>query len=230
MGKKILTDKVEMEVYNQGIDEAGRGCLVGPMFISLVVVQNRAVFDQLHLDDSKKFGSSLNGMKKRKVLYEEILTCCDVYISEISSSRIDREVICGAGLNVLERTGASALLSMVNTACNDKSLCMADGKNIFSPLSLTFSHVRSENKADSLYPATMAASICAKHRRDLWVKKYYSSISKSIGYYPSGGGYVNQGTLQFINNYKELTGAYPVHMRKSWKLKKYSGEQLSFDF
>lgn len=203
------------EHFPAGIDEAGRGCLIGPMFMVCLVIKNHSVFNKIKLADSKKYGSTLKAKNQRSSIFAQLSKCCSIFSVEVPARIIDGEVLHGEGLNALERKCASHLLS--NGSSGLKTI--ADGVSIFRPLTSVYPNLSVENKADQTHRAVMAASVCAKHFRDQWVDAYFRQMETVIGYYPDGGGYVNKKTLQFIDDYQRISGEKPPHVRDSWKLK-----------
>ncbi|MBU1220782.1 hypothetical protein KKF34_11170 [Myxococcota bacterium] len=203
------------EHFPAGIDEAGRGCLIGPMFMVCLVVKNHSVFNKIKLADSKKYGSSEKARKQRASVFAQLANCCSIFSVEVPARIIDREVLQGEGLNALERKCASHLLSTGSSGVRT----IADGVSIFRPLTELYANLAVENKADQTHRAVMAASVCAKHFRDQWVDTYFRQMETVVGYHADGGGYVNKKTLQFIEDYQKIMEAKPPHIRDSWKLK-----------
>jgi ribonuclease HII len=220
---QVSPENIEQKVLNQktqsklcGIDEAGRGPVIGPMFIGLVMFHTQSAMESLILKDSKKYGSGKRARAFRSNAMDEIYKVATCKLIEIPSFVIDRYLFSGLGLNRLEQDGAKHLISSIPQSVE----IMADGITLFSPLRKLFPNLSTENKADTNYPAVAAASIVAKHFRDDWIERYSSRIEKTTGLIVSGGGYPNLKTKEFIHNYTELTGKQPPYIRKSWKISK----------
>ncbi|QHS08973.1 ribonuclease HII [Sinimarinibacterium sp. NLF-5-8] len=130
-----------------GIDEAGRGCLAGPVVAAAVVLGARPIEG---LNDSKKLSP-----RKREALFGQIIECADDYgIGQASVEEIDRINILQATFLAMQRALA-ALRAPADQAWVDGNQapklpcavrCIVDG--------------------DALEPAIMAASILAKVTRD----------------------------------------------------------------
>jgi len=129
-----------------GIDEAGRGPLVGNVVAGAVILPDN--FDLPGLTDSKKLSE-----KKRQVLYKEITTQCHWSIGQASPQEIDEINILQATMLAMERAieNLSAKYDRVlvdGNRCPDLENCSAIVKG------------------DMKVPAISAASIIAKVTRD----------------------------------------------------------------
>ena len=145
-------DKIEL-----GLDEAGRGCLFGPVCVAGVVWVNEDPNPDLEIKDSKKMSE-----KKRKILREYIIDNAIAYnIQFICSEEIDK-------INILE----ASILGM--NQCIDEIVkttkiytILIDGPqfNFYDGIP----HV-CINGGDNKYKSIAAASILAKTHRDKWIK------------------------------------------------------------
>jgi len=199
--------------YLCGLDEAGRGPLLGPMFLAAVRFPSPRSLSGLPLMDSKAYGSGPRARAMRRHLAERIMSLAEFRLVEISAARIDEYVLRRGGLNLLEQTAAAALLSSLAPA----QAVAADGETLFGPLKDRFPLLYAANKADALFPAVSAASILAKNARDLWFEAFAALMTERFGLVISGGGYVNAGTDAFIEAFQRLTGHLPPHLRRSWR-------------
>lgn len=201
-----------------GLDEAGRGPILGPMVIASVALQERAIATLLAkgLADSKTFGSGEKAHAKRTLLYECIVSVADFIDWAIISTQEIDEYTSRGELNVLERLHAVRLLEKSPIS----KLIIADGKNIFGSLRANFPTLIAENKADVLFPVVAAASIVAKVKRDeAWfsiAQKYEQEFEIPLF---SSGGYINPTIQKFLHLHKEKYGIEPTEIRKSWKRK-----------
>ncbi|MGM0596641.1 MAG: hypothetical protein ACQES9_06335 [Myxococcota bacterium] len=202
--------------YIAGLDEAGRGSLIGPMFLSLCAVDLRGYQDNLgNLRDSKYYGSSARGKKQRQELSLMIKQSTRVFIFEVPTEYIDYCLTHDRSLNNLEIEAARVMLSQLNNP--GQTQIKADGERIFSPLVTEFPTLEAENKADDKYPITAAASIVAKTCRDQWMTDYYRRMD--MPFECGGGGYPNQSTARFVDFYREKYDKFPPSYRHSWKKK-----------
>ena len=145
-------DKIEL-----GLDEAGRGCLFGPVCVAGVIWVNEDPNPDLQIKDSKKMSE-----KKRKILREYIESNAIAYnIQFICSEEIDK-------INILE----ASILGM--NQCIDEIVkvkkidtILIDGPhfNFYDGIP----HV-CINGGDNKYKSIAAASILAKTHRDEWIE------------------------------------------------------------
>jgi len=164
--------------YEICIDEAGRGCLFGRVYIACVVLpKDPELFSSKDIKDSKKFSS------KKKI--NEVATYIKANALAWSISYIERDVI--DDINILQ----AVMRGMHNVINNTiKTLYEKNGSNIntndFFPLVdgnyfipyLHFDHSTESiielpyatiEKGDSLYMGIAAASILAKTARDQYI-------------------------------------------------------------
>ena len=156
-----------------GIDEAGRGCLAGPVYVAAVVwpqnetEENRKKYD---IRDSKKLSR-----KNRKLSYEYIKETAIAYsIRSGSAEMIDK-------YNILETTKRIMHECIVEVENKLKSFkepmkinkILVDGNQFDMYLDNDFEHVPSQCvvNGDNIYKSIAAASILAKETRDTYMEK-----------------------------------------------------------
>ena len=191
------------DLTEAGCDEAGRGCLAGPVFAAAVILPRR--FNHPLLNDSKKLSPAQRTVM-RKIIEEYAI---DFGIGMMEADVIDQ-------INILQ----ASILAMHNALDNLHALpqmILVDG-NRFRPYR-NIPH-RCIVGGDWLYRSIAAASILAKTYRD-----DYMTIIDSR--YPCYGWKVNKGYptpshRQAIRTY----GITPFHRRSFRQL----NDQLSFDF
>lgn len=204
-----------------GIDEAGRGPILGPMVVAIVGLDQRGKqqLAKLGVQDSKKFGSDQKARTRRKELAGQIIAHARVAKTHIVSvERIDQYTLKGQ-LNHLERLSALELLTSLSVDKHAQIVC--DGKNLFSPLQRHFPGLIAINRGESAYLEVAAASILAKHVRDEQFAAIVAKYAPQFGQF-SGGGYINAATTDFLNRYHAVYGEFPFEARKSWGAKKKS--------
>lgn len=136
-----------------GVDEAGRGPLVGPVMAAAVILDDQNPITGLA--DSKKLTPA-----KRERLYDEIRAkalCCSVAMATVEE--IDR-------LNILHAT-MLAMRRAVEGLRLKPTRVLVDGNRIPTLDVLAEAIV----KGDALVPAISAASILAKVTRDRWCQE-----------------------------------------------------------
>jgi len=196
-----------------GIDEAGRGPVIGPLVMCGVWVtrSRQHKLTEIGVRDSKSFGSSERARQRRKQIANHIRTLASsVVLICVDANAVDRRVRLGE-LNLLEQELAETII----TAGPPARQIIADGARLFSPLKAAHSHLRAIDKADISAPAVAAASIFAKVERDQRVEEIMAQFETDFGPI-QGGGYVNKNTEQFLRAYFERHRQLPPGVRKSW--------------
>jgi ribonuclease HII len=196
-----------------GIDEAGRGPVLGPLVMAGVCVRTRAAasLSRAGVLDSKAFGAGPEAHERRSELARRVRELAtSIAVSVIDVGTIDRRVRLHE-LNVLEREHAADIIA--RSAPAKRIIC--DGARMFRPLATHFPHLEARNRAEEHHVAVAAASIIAKVRRDelfLCIARRYEAEFGPIG----GGGYENVRTHQFLRAYVERYRRLPPEARRSW--------------
>lgn len=199
-----------------GIDEAGRGCVIGPLVVAGVLIkeENLPVLKRLGVKDSK-----LLSPKKRDMLAIEILKLSEKHlVVELSPKEIDHAVQSGRKLHKLNRLEAETMAQIINALKPDVAYVDAADvledrfKHHIQESLTTKAIITSKHNADEIYPAVSAASIIAKVTRD----KYIANLALSYGDF--GSGYLTDPkTMTFLKQCLKTEGEYPDFIRKSWK-------------
>lgn len=184
-----------------GIDEAGRGSVLGPLVIAGVMAEED-YFEENEFPDSKKLDK-----KSRSELFEKINEETRAYFIKISPETIDET----ENLNFLEwRIMDAIMLAFSFDKANVDAVGNTDEqKNYFIDNSpLMNEDINVESDADDLYNSVGSASIIAKEVRDRHIREL------SVDYGEIGSGYPSdQNTRQWLeNNIDNL----PEFVRKSW--------------
>ena len=137
-----------------GCDEAGRGCLAGPVFAAAVILPKDLRIRGL--DDSKKIKEE-DRIKLRKIIEKKALAWA---VAKLGPEEIDKINILNASFHAMHK--AIDQLNLI------PELLLIDG-NRFIP----YKNIRHECiiKGDSKYNSIAAASILAKTYRDDYMKK-----------------------------------------------------------
>lgn len=193
-----------------GIDDAGRGPVIGPMVIAGIVI------DEKDLHKLKEFGvkdSKLLTPKQRELIYTKLIKEVKRYkVVKIPPEEVDKYVFSETtNLNFLE---ADKMAEVINALRPDQVIvdCPSNNKKAFasyleSKLSVKTS-LRCEHKADRDFLIVGASSIIAKTIREREVdllKKRLGSIGSG---YPS-----DEITKKFL---KENWNKHPEIFRHSW--------------
>lgn len=190
-----LTNKIEC-----GVDEAGRGCLAGPVTAAAVILP--ANYKNSRINDSKKLSE-----KERIILQREIIKDCISYsVSHVSSKTIDE-------INILNASIKAMHLS-INKLKVKPNYILVDGNKFKAFKKIPHKCVV---KGDSKFLNIAAASILAKTFRDKLMENYHMK-------YPEYGWKDNKGypTIRHRESLKKY-GTVDIH-RKTFKL--YDGQTL----
>jgi len=196
-----------------GVDEAGRGPVIGPMVIACYGIEPIKTLDLLNLgvDDSKKLSVS-----KREELYNTLIDIASlVRIAIIPPKIIDKWVAKGNGLNELEALMIAKLCRGIVNEITSLFIDSPSNPESFGKYLKKYGlgKFKAENKADSSRPVVAAASIIAKVLRDRIIKL----LKKIIGI-DFGSGYPSDPKTRRL--IPVLLKKYPLLVRKSWNLKK----------
>ena len=208
-----------------GVDEAGRGCVVGPLVVAGIAVEaeNLPLLVELGVKDSK-----LLTAKKREELYPEIIKLTqNHHIIKLPPAQIDKVVCSARTLHKLNRLEAQTMAKIIGFLKPDEAYVDAAdvmeqrfGYHIKECLKIK-TKIISKHKADRTFPVVSAASIIAKVERDGEIAKL------KIKYGDFGSGYLTDDkTMVFLKRLLDENGDYPSCIRKSWKpAKKAKSEQ-----
>lgn len=199
-----------------GIDEAGRGPVLGPLVVAAVALQPRraAALTRRGVCDSKSFGAGPEARARRAELAAHVQRLAEaVGVEVLEHAEVDRYAAQGR-LNELERRAARALIAAAPRARR----IVADGLHVFGPLRGEFPHLEACDDGESAHVAVAAASIVAKDSRDRLFAAIAERYREEFGEL-RGGGYVNAATADFLRRYYERYGCFPPETRRSWDWK-----------
>jgi ribonuclease HII len=195
----MLKSSLTGNLVEAGCDEAGRGCLAGPVFASAVILPND--YKNHFLNDSKKL-SAKQREKLRTVIENDAISWA---VAQVDNQTIDQVNILNA--SILAMHMAIEKLSPL------PQLILVDG-NRFHPYP-GISH-RCIIKGDSIYLSIAAASILAKTYRDDFMIK--SDLDFPVYNWRTNKGYPTEAHRRAIYQY----GLTPYH-RLSFRWDKPSG-------
>ena len=188
-----------------GIDEAGRGPVIGPLVVAgcLVDEKTEKEFKKLGVKDSKELTQ-----KRREFLVEKIKEKAETFEIEITyPAEIDDKAISG-NLNVLEAKKIALIINKINKGFNKiKVVVDCPSVNIGKWTDylktkiddLSNLEILCEHKADKNHVSVSAASIIAKHIREKEMDKLREKYGKEIG-----SGYSSDPiTCKFLEKYSE---------------------------
>ena len=193
-----------------GLDEAGRGPMVGPLVVGAVWTSDPETLREIGAKDSKQLSPA-----KREVLYDEISDAADFWeVVPISATELDSRME-RINLNRIEMEMFSEAISkhpaeLVQVDCPE-----VDTGHFGSVLSAMAGGIRvdARNKADVVFPAVSAASIMAKVTRDRMIEDIKTELGTDVGSgYPS-----DPATKAYVEDWINKHGSVPPHARGSWK-------------
>ncbi len=195
-----------------GIDEAGRGCVIGPMVIACAAIDSMEENSLLELGvkDSKKLSP-----KQREELFEPVKKLCQMKTIHLSAVQLTK-MMDTKNLNDIEAMTIAELLQ--DTPTSDCAYIDAPdnipshfAKRIRRFLPETPKLV-CENKADDKYPIVAAASIVAKVERDREIEK----IKELLGIDFNSGYTSDAITIDFLEKHAQDENVQP-YLRHKWK-------------
>ncbi|WP_407416102.1 ribonuclease HII [Methanobrevibacter sp.] len=193
-----------------GIDEAGRGSVLGPMVIAGVIVPEKMekVLERMGVKDSKRLTAN-----RRTILSRKLKKMFEYEIVVITAREIDEMRANGINLNEIEK---NAMESIILKLKPEKAIVDAvDVKAERFQENLrndTGVNVIAEHKADDKYIEVSAASIIAKAERDAQIAEINKEFIKTGGI---GSGYPSDPTTKkFLTNYDY--DEMPEFVRRSW--------------
>jgi ribonuclease HII len=200
-----------------GVDEAGRGCVIGPLVIAGVAIKTENIQQiiELGVKDSK-----LLTAKKREALYPEIIKIVQSYHTiQVLPYVIDKAVYSKKKLYKLNRLEAQTMAKIIEQLKPDEAYVDAAdviqdrfGEHIQECLTVKTTII-SKHKADRTFPVVSAASVIAKVERDKAIEDL------KVKYGDFGSGYLtdDKTTIFLKRLLVENNGDYPSFVRKSWK-------------
>jgi ribonuclease HII len=192
-----------------GVDEAGRGPMIGPLVVAGISIEKSKIkqLTDLGVRDSKK----LTPLAREK-LYKQITGLVDDYaILRISPKQVDAHVV-KHQLNNLEASCMAKIIKKLQPSISYVDSCDVNAtrfRHVLADLA-KMGKIRSYHHADSKFVVVSAASIIAKVTRDRAIKK----LNKD---YEFGSGYPSDAkTVQFVREWFSKHQQMPDFVRKSW--------------
>jgi len=203
MPHSLLFKYLNADEIEAGCDEAGRGCLAGPVFAAAVILPNE--FYHPLLNDSKQLTHKQRNQLKEVIENEAI----DFAVAKVDNIEIDKINILNASIKAMHL----ALEKLTTTP----TFLLIDGNRFKNYKNIPFKCII---KGDATFQSIAAASILAKTCRDEYMEKMHKKYSQ-YGWHQNKG-YPTELHRQAIQKY----GITPLH-RKSFKL---IDRQLEFNF
>lgn len=157
-------------IIEAGCDEAGRGCLAGPVFAAAVILNENNPISGL--DDSKK----LSEQKRASLRFEIEEKALSFGVAMLTNQEIDK-------FNIL-RASFLAMHKAIEQLKGEPELLLIDGNRFIPYQKIQHACIV---KGDSKYQSIAAASILAKTYRDEFMKKAHEQYpqykwNQNMGY------------------------------------------------
>jgi ribonuclease HII len=197
----MLKSSLSDHLIEAGCDEAGRGCLAGPVFAAAVILPKD--YCNPLLNDSKKL-TSCQRDRLRSVIESDALAWA---VEMVDNTEIDTINILNASILAMHKSLAKLALL--------PELILVDGNRFKSYQDIPHEYII---RGDGLFLSIAAASILAKTHRDEYMIKLHET-------YPSYGWNRNMGypTLEHRKAVLKL-GFSPYH-RKTFTVQVKDSEQ-----
>ena len=193
-----------------GVDEAGRGPVLGPLAVAAVMVASQDELAALGVADSKTLTA-----KRRGELKAAIRRCSASAVELVPPATIDRYVADNA-LNRLEAVDFARLIARLrpreawlDTVGEPDHFAAVVGGLLPAGLDVA---IVARPRADAEIPVVGAASILAKEAREAAMVRLRAEIGECGSGYPS-----DTRTRRFLKRYRVAHGAWPPGTRRSWK-------------
>lgn len=217
-----------MATLELGIDDAGRGPVIGPMILAGCLIDKKTAteFKKLGVKDSKKLTA-----KRREYLAEEIRKKAETFEITLSYPiEIDGKNGQGINLNALEALKAAEIINKINKGYGKiKVVIDCPAVNISKWQDFLKTKIKNisnleiscEHKADQNHISVSAASILAKSIREKEMDKLKEKYGHEIG-----SGYTSDSlTCKFLEkNIRKCNG--DGIFRKTWATWKRANEKL----
>ena len=194
-----------------GVDEAGKGPVVGPLVVAAVAVNNAKDIANLGIKDSKQLTK-----RKRKELANLIKEKFNFAV-EIIEPKIVDEYRRRNKLNELNREAFERLISKLDPNVAYVDAADVNENRFGSQIKASLTNkkdtdVISMHKADAKIEVVAAASIIAKETRENEIEKLKDKIGDFGSGYPS-----DERTIKFLKSFYSANNKWPAGTRKSWK-------------
>jgi ribonuclease HII len=203
----------EQTKWIAGIDEAGRGSVMGPLVIAGVMGEAKLenTLRKMGVKDSKL----LTAAKREKLAGVIENTVKDIIVVKVGPCKIDSYRKSGVSLNHVEGLKMVEIIKylnphMVHIDCPDHNLWKFSQflKNNYGKEC----EMKVEHKADTKYPFVSAASIIAKVERDREIEKLREEHGDIGSGYPS-----DDITMKWLENWLSHTKDFPDFVRSTWE-------------
>ena len=205
-----------------GVDEAGKGSVLGPMVVAAVGCWREEDLAPLPIRDSKVLKP-----EQREAIYEVLLRDFAVSVVTIDAAGIDEARSRMSMNDCVAELHAEVIRELKpRSACVDACDVNAEryGRRVADCLDFPC-EIISEHRADARYRIVGAASIVAKVTRDRAVRDLDEEYGNVGSGYPS-----DPVTIEFLKRYIRDHGSPPPCARRSWKTVANLSQRTIADF
>ena len=199
----MLKSYLYHNLSDAGCDEAGRGCLAGPVVAAAVILPK--YFNHPVLNDSKKLTA-----KQRSELRDEIIISAIAWrVAFVDNTEIDE-------INIL-RASIKAMHIAIEGLEKEPQFLLIDGNKFYPYKSIGYKTII---RGDGIFFSIAAASVLAKTHRDEYMEKIHNE-------FPEYGWNKNKGYPTSLHRAAILKHGITPYHRKSFNL---LDTQMKFEF
>lgn len=196
-----IEKKLKQHKIIVGLDEAGRGCLAGPVVAAAAIMPRTKAIQMLGINDSKKLSKA-----KREEIYNYLIANVEYSIGIVDNLEIDK-------INILQASKLAMRICLEKLSSTPNAL-LIDGNFKINSNFEEFPIVKGDSKSLSI----AAASIIAKVTRDKLMEEKYQLLYPAYNFAQNKG----YGTASHRKAILQF-GICPIH-RKTF-LKNLLNEQ-----
>ncbi len=205
-----------------GVDEAGKGSVLGPMVVAAVGCQRVDDLADLPIRDSKALRP-----RQREALYDLLTRKFSIAIASIDAPGID-EARSRMSMNTCVAELHADVIRRLRPDCAYVDACDVNadryGRTVAALLDFPCDVV-AEHRADARCIIVGAASIVAKVTRDRAIEELEERYGKIGSGYPS-----DPATVEFLRGYIRDHGTPPPCARRTWKTVANLSQRTILDF
>lgn len=192
-----------------GVDEAGKGAVLGPLVVGVVGCEAEEVLPA-GVRDSKALTP-----RRREALYAEITASCPWRTVVVEAAEIDRLRQDMTMNDLVARAHAEAVMSLEGADQAYLDACDVNEERYRSKVAALVGNgceVVARHHGDALFPVVSAASIVAKVTRDRALEDLRAEYGAVGSGYPS-----DKVTIAYLKDYIAGHGTAPAFARTSWE-------------
>ncbi|HEX2022630.1 MAG TPA: ribonuclease HII [Candidatus Thermoplasmatota archaeon] len=206
-----------------GVDEAGRGPVLGPLVVAAVLIESDAPLRDLGVKDSKQLTRARRDALEPRIRAVARRVETRVLPAEELNLRMPRE-----NLNQIEAKAFAELLARLQPLEAVLDACDVNAERFGREVGARLPKpcvIRSEHEADARHPVVAAASIIAKTERD----RQMDALADRYG--DCGSGYSHdERTRAFLQDWVARRGSIPTFARREWETTKRLAQRSLGEF